>query len=125
MCVCERERERERESVCVCVDVRAFVCLFQLTGQVDESRGDHGRRLLQCVLMLHALTLASLLSAFTKKKQKIVRRAILSRAVYSDIWSFGVVLWELATFAKMPYAGLSNSVRVALSRRCDYSVSMS
>jgi hypothetical protein len=59
------------------------------------------------------------------KKQKIVRRAILSRAVYSDIWSFGVVLWELATFAKMPYAGLSNSVRVALSRRCDYSVSMS
>nr|BAG55493.1 protein tyrosine kinase [Monosiga ovata] len=27
----------------------------------------------------------------------------------SDIWSFGVVLWELVTFAKLPYTGLTNS----------------
>eukprot|EP00045_Choanoeca_perplexa_P011605 m.124044 g.124044 ORF g.124044 m.124044 type:complete len:822 (+) comp15689_c0_seq1:229-2694(+) len=26
----------------------------------------------------------------------------------SDVWSFGIVLYELITFAKMPYAGLSN-----------------
>uniref|UniRef100_A0A5S6QCV7 Tyrosine-protein kinase receptor n=1 Tax=Trichuris muris TaxID=70415 RepID=A0A5S6QCV7_TRIMR len=26
----------------------------------------------------------------------------------SDIWSFGVVLWEIATLASQPYAGLSN-----------------
>eukprot|EP00043_Microstomoeca_roanoka_P016057 m.161736 g.161736 ORF g.161736 m.161736 type:complete len:939 (+) comp16381_c0_seq2:1676-4492(+) len=26
----------------------------------------------------------------------------------SDTWAFGIVLWELVTFAKMPYAGLSN-----------------
>eukprot|EP00056_Hartaetosiga_gracilis_P008745 m.125816 g.125816 ORF g.125816 m.125816 type:complete len:758 (-) comp12985_c0_seq23:942-3215(-) len=27
---------------------------------------------------------------------------------YSDVWAYGIVLWELATFAKMPYPGLSN-----------------
>uniref|UniRef100_A0A8C6WTP1 Tyrosine-protein kinase receptor n=1 Tax=Neogobius melanostomus TaxID=47308 RepID=A0A8C6WTP1_9GOBI len=27
---------------------------------------------------------------------------------YSDVWSFGVVLWEVATLAEQPYQGLSN-----------------
>lgn len=27
---------------------------------------------------------------------------------HSDVWSFGVVLWEIATFAEQPYQGLSN-----------------
>lgn len=37
---------------------------------------------------------------------------ILMVAAQSDSWAFGIVLWELITFAKMPYAGLSNLVRV-------------
>ncbi|CAL8069763.1 unnamed protein product [Calicophoron daubneyi] len=28
--------------------------------------------------------------------------------VKSDVWSYGVVLWEIATFAALPYSGLSN-----------------
>lgn len=27
---------------------------------------------------------------------------------YSDVWSFGIVLWEMATLASQPYQGLSN-----------------
>ena len=27
----------------------------------------------------------------------------------TDVWSFGVVVWEVATFGSVPYAGLSNS----------------
>lgn len=27
---------------------------------------------------------------------------------YSDVWSYGVVLWEMVTFASQPYQGLSN-----------------
>ncbi len=36
-------------------------------------------------------------------------------AAQSDLWSFGVVLWELSTFAKLPYTGLSNAVPDLLS----------
>lgn len=27
---------------------------------------------------------------------------------YSDVWAFGVVLWEIVTLASQPYQGLSN-----------------
>lgn len=27
---------------------------------------------------------------------------------YSDVWSYGIVLWEMATLASQPYQGLSN-----------------
>ncbi|XP_043602094.1 insulin-like receptor isoform X3 [Bombus pyrosoma] len=29
-------------------------------------------------------------------------------STYSDVWSYGVVLWEMVTFASQPYQGLSN-----------------
>jgi serine/threonine protein kinase len=37
----------------------------------------------------------------------------------SDIWSFGVVLWEIATLAEQPYKGLSNEevLRFVIDRR--------
>lgn len=35
---------------------------------------------------------------------------------FSDVWSYGVVLWEMVTFASQPYQGLSNDqVRIPLS----------
>lgn len=27
---------------------------------------------------------------------------------YSDVWSYGIVIWEMATLASQPYQGLSN-----------------
>lgn len=27
---------------------------------------------------------------------------------YSDVWAYGVVLWEMVTLASQPYQGLSN-----------------
>lgn len=39
---------------------------------------------------------------------------------FSDVWSYGVVLWEMVTFASQPYQGLSNDqVRQLLSTFID------
>ena len=36
---------------------------------------------------------------------------------HSDVWSFGVVLWEIATLAELPYQGLSNEEVISHVRR--------
>ena len=32
----------------------------------------------------------------------------------SDVWSFGVLMWEVMTFAKKPYSNISSSQEVRL-----------
>lgn len=37
--------------------------------------------------------------------------------VYSDVWSYGVVLWEMATFAAVPYHNLNQEVVIEWVRK--------